>query len=55
MRDLFEKFEKKRVKYNYVNIFMYIKNHENDKFDLKININEYKNDNLLNSVVIPST
>ena len=54
MRYFFAKFETKS-QFNYINIFMYIKIMKNDKFNLKIIINEYKNENLLNRVVIPST
>ena len=54
MRYFFEEFGTKS-KFNYINIFMYIKIMKNDKFNLKIIINEYKNENLLNRVVIPST
>ena len=54
MRYFFAEFETKS-QFNYINIFMYIKIMKNDKFNLKIIINEYKNENLLNRVVIPST
>ena len=54
MRYFFAEFGTKS-KFNYINIFMYIKIMKNDKFNLKIIINEYKNENLLNRVVIPST
>ena len=38
----------------YQNMYVY-KNNKNDKFNIKVNINIYKNENLLNRVVIYST
>ena len=55
IRNIFAKFEKKTVLVQlYQHIYVYI-NHENDKLNLKRNINKCKNENLLNRVVIAST
>ena len=38
--------------YQFIKVYKIMKN---DKFNINININKYKNENLLNRVVTPST
>ena len=54
MRDFFATIGETESMELYEHIYVY-KTMKNDEFNLKRNINKYKNDNLLNCVVITST
>ena len=53
MTYIFTETEKNQFKH--MNIFMYVLKMENNKFNIKEDINKYKHENLLNCVVIPYT